>query len=299
MVGPLFAWFLFLAGAGAGAYIVAVVANVLGEHYEPLVKPGVFLGAPLVTVGLGLLMLNLGSPFRAYLALLRPQSSLISVGIDITTLFVLLGLLHIAASSSQQVKLSANVLRWLGGINALFALGTAIFTGLLLEVMQAVPFWNTPIIPLLFVVSALLTGMGAVLLVKGLRCWVIPKAEAEKEQVVESVHTLSRVDLPLIVMELIVLFLLLLVIVSSPSAAAASVAYLLSGGYAGAFWLGIVVVGLLVPMALEVWTLTRGQGLTVARLTDVSVVVGLCLLIGGIILRYAILAAGTNVSGTL
>ena len=73
----------------------------------------------------------------------------------------------------------------------------------------------------------------------------------------------------------------------------------MTGGYAVAFWLGIVVVGLLVPVTLEAWTLTRGQGLTVARLTDLSVVVGLCLLIGGIILRYAILAAGANVSGTL
>ena len=60
--GPLIAWYLFLAGVGAGAYIVAVVANVLGERYKPLVKPGIFLGAPLVAIGSGLLLLDLGAP---------------------------------------------------------------------------------------------------------------------------------------------------------------------------------------------------------------------------------------------
>jgi polysulfide reductase chain C len=299
VLGPLIAWFLFLTGMGAGAYIVAVVANVLGEPYKPLVKPGIFLAAPLVAIGVGLLMLNLGDPFRVYLAFLRPQSSIMSVGIIITTVFILLGLLHIAALMFQQMKLGQKGLCWLGGINAVFALGTAIFTGLLLAVMQAVPFWNTPIVPLLFVVSALSTGMGAVLVVEGLWCWIIPKTEAEKGRVVELVHALSRLDLPLIVTELLTLFFLVFLLVTSPSTAAESVRYLMSGGYAGAFWLGIVVVGLVIPVILEVWKLTRVKELPIVRLTDLSVVVGLCLLIGGIILRYAILAAGANVSGTL
>ena len=73
----------------------------------------------------------------------------------------------------------------------------------------------------------------------------------------------------------------------------------MTGGYAVAFWLGVVVIGLLVPVTIEAWTLTRGQGMSVARLLDVGVIVGLCLLIGGIVLRYAILAAGANVSITL
>jgi formate-dependent nitrite reductase membrane component NrfD len=237
---------------------------------------------------------------RAPLAFLRPQSSMISVGIWIITIFILLGLLHIAALLFKQVKLSEKALRWLGGINAVFAVGTAIYTGLLLGVVKAVPFWNTPMLPLLFLVSALSTGMGAVLLVVGVLRWVMPKqVEAEKEQVAESVHALSRVDMPLIVTELLVLFFFIFLMVASRSTAAESARYLVSGGYAVAFWLGIVVVGLLVPVTLEAWTLTRGQGLTFARLTNLSVVVGLCLLIGGIILRYAILAAGANVSVTL
>ena len=292
--GPLIAWYLFLAGVGAGTYLVAIAATYLGEQYKPLVKPGVFLGAPLVLIGSLLLLLDLGNPLRFWMGFLRPQSSMISVGILIITVFILLGLLHIAALLfPQRVKLSATALAWLGGINALFALGTAIYTGLLLGVVKAVPFWNTPMLPMLFLVSALSTGAGAVLLVLGLRRWIAPAAKEEAAQIAESEHWLSRVDIPLIVVELLVLFFLLFIMNGSQSVAAESARYLVVGGYAIAFWVGLVIVGLLAPVALEVWVLRGGKGLSVGALA------GLCLLIGGIVLRYAVLSAGASVAGTL
>ena len=292
--GPLIAWYLFLAGVGAGAYLVAIAASYLGEQYKPLVKPGVFLGAPLVLIGSLLLLLDLGNPLRFWMGFFRPQSSMISVGIIIITVFILLGLLHIAALLfPQRVKLSAKMLAWLGGVNTLFALATAIYTGLLLGVVKAVPFWNTPMLPMLFLVSALSTGAGAVLLVLGLRRWIAPAAKEDTAQVLESEHLLSRVDIPLIVVELLVLFFLLFIMAGGQSVAAESARYLVVGGFAIAFWVGLVLVGLVVPIALEVWALRGGKGLSVGALA------GLCLLIGGIVLRYAVLSAGASVATAL
>jgi polysulfide reductase chain C len=298
--GPLIAWYLFLAGAGAGAYLVGVVADYLGERYRPLVKPGIYLGAPLVAIGSVLLLFDLGAPLRAPLAFLRPHSSVMSVGIIIISVFIILGAIHIVAPLFPRLKTSQRALRWLGGINGLFALGTAIYTGLLLGVVKAVPFWNTPMLPLLFLVSALSTGMGAVVLVVGLRRWVVPAAvEGEGEQVTESVHALSRADIPLIVTELLALFFLLFTMAASGTVAAESARYVVAGAYAVAFWLGVVVVGLLVPVTLEAWSLTRKPGLSLARLSDLGVVSGFCLLVGGLILRYAVVAAGASVAMTL
>src|SRR5512142_1040074 len=139
--GPLIAWYLFLAGMGAGAYMVAWGASVLGTKYQPLVKPGVLLAAPLVAIGSGLLLLDLGNPLRFFLGFLRPQSSMISVGIFIITVFILLGLVHIVALLwPSRVKLSKKALAWLSGITAVFALATAIYTCLLIVVVKAVPF---------------------------------------------------------------------------------------------------------------------------------------------------------------
>jgi formate-dependent nitrite reductase membrane component NrfD len=58
------------------------------------------------------------------------------------------------ALGSFLVAFSERGLRWLGGIKALFALGMSVYTGLLPGVVKAVPFWNTPIVPPLFFVSA-------------------------------------------------------------------------------------------------------------------------------------------------
>ena len=298
--GPLVAWYLFLAGMGAGAYLVGVVADRLGERYRPLVKPGIFLGAPLVAIGSVLLLLELGRPLRFYLGFLRPGSSMMSVGIIIISVFIILGALHIAALLFPWLKIGGKALRWLGAIGGLFAFATAAYTGLLLAVVKAVPFWNTPMLPLLFLLSALSTGMGAVLIVVGLLRWVKPAAaEAEGENVKESVHALSRIDTPLIVTELLVLFFLLFIMIASGTLAAESARYIVAGGYAVAFWLGVVVIGLLVPVTLEAWALTRGKRLSLARLADLGVITGFCLLVGGLILRYAVVAAGANVSSLL
>ncbi len=290
--GPLIAWYLFLAGVGAGAYIVGWAATYLGERYKPLVKPGILLGAPLVAIGSGLLLLDLGNPLRFYYGFFRPQNSMMSVGIFIITVFILLGLWHVAALVVPRVKLSEKGLRWLGGITAVFALATAIYTGLLLGVVKAVPFWNTPMLPLLFLVSALSTGMGAILLVLGMRRWIAPPSATEREQVAESEHLLSKVDLPVVGVELLVLFFLLFIMGGAQSVAAESARYVVSGGFAVAFWIGVVIVGLVAPIVLEVWTLRR-KGMSLA------VVTGICLLIGGIVLRYAVLSAGANVSTTV
>ncbi len=298
--GPPIAWYLFLAGVGAGAYLVGVVADYLGERYRPLVKPGIYLGAPLVAIGSILLLFDLGSPLRFFLGFLQPQSSMLSVGIIIISVFIILGSIHIATLIFPKMNISQRTLRWLGGINGLFALGTAIYTGLLLGVVKAVPFWNMPLLPPLFLVSALSTGIGAVLLVVGLRRWVKPAAvEAEGDKVTESVHALGRIDTPIIVTELLMLFFLIFIMIASQTTGAESARYLVAGGYATAFWLGVVVIGLLLPFTLESWSMTRGRGMSLARLSDLGIVTGLCLLVGGLILRYAVVAAGANVSLTL
>lgn len=298
--GPLLAWYLFLAGAGAGAYLVSVVASYLGERYRPLVKPGIYLGAPLVAIGSLLLLLELGAPLRFWRGFLNPQSSMISIGIIIISVFIILAGIHLLFVLFPKVKVSQTLISWLSAIAGLFALGTAIYTGVLLGVVKAVPFWNTPMMPLLFLVSALSTGIGAVLLVIGLRRWVTPKAvEAEGEQVAESVHAISRIDVTLIVTELLVLFFLLFVMAASSQVAGESVRFLVAGGYATAFWLGVVVIGLLLPVAIEAWALRRGKGIGLSRLADLGVLAGLCLLVGGLILRFAVLAAGLNIHSTL
>jgi formate-dependent nitrite reductase membrane component NrfD len=77
--------------------------------------------------------------------------------------------------------------------------------------------------------------------------------------------------------------------------AAVSAQYLLAGGYAVAFWVGVVVIGIVAPLALLIWKAAQHGKVTVS----LGLLVAICLLIGGVVLRYAILAAGYSTASTL
>jgi len=77
--GWLIAWYLFLAGVGAGAYIVSVLADFLGFKSRLASKIGVALGAPLVLVGTILLFLDLGQPM-GFVYIFNNPSSMITIG---------------------------------------------------------------------------------------------------------------------------------------------------------------------------------------------------------------------------
>lgn len=297
--GPLIAWYLFLAGVGAGAYLVGFVAERAGERYSALARPGYILGAPLVAIGAALLLFHLGNPPQVWRAILRPYSSIMSLGLWILVVFLGFAGLHFGALLlPKAVKVSGRWMPWVKTLAAIFAVAVIIYTGLLLGVTKAIPFWNTPILPLLFLVSAISTGIGAVMLIVGGQQLLAPKARLAGA-ISEAVHSLSRVELPLIVTEVLVLFFLLFIMIAGSSTAAGSAHYLISGGYAVAFWLGLVVVGLLLPIILEALTLRRSPALAGAPRSAITVLTALCLLAGGLVLRYAILAAGATVAGTL
>ena len=201
-------------------------------------------------------------------------------------------------SGRKIFKFSARVLSWIKIIAAIFAVATIIYTGLLLGVIEAIPFWNTPMLVVLFLVSALSTGISAVVLIVGLQNLFARKSEATRS-ISEGVHGLSRIELPLIVTELLVLFLLLFIMIAGSRTAAASARHLVSGAYAVVFWLGLVVVGLLVPFTLEALSITRSAKITGKNLSVLAVISAICVLVGGLVLRYSVLAAGISVSGTL
>ncbi len=300
--GPLLAWDLFLGGAGAAAYLVGMIAEWLGGRYRLLAKPGIYAGPPMVAVGALLLLIELGQPLRFWRGFFNPTSSMMSLGIIIISIFIVLGFIHIAALLASRFfprwQLSERALRWLGSINALLGLGIMIYTGLLLGVVKAVPFWNTPMLPLLFLVSALVTGMATVMLIVGLQRWVMPKS-VKVEEVSESVQSLTPSIAVLAVLDLLVLFFLLFLMSNARVIAADSARYLVAGGYATAFWVGVVVVGLLAPLGLVLWVAAGRGKMALGRTVDISTLAAFCLLVGGLILRYAVVAAGANVSAHL
>lgn len=150
--------YLFLGGLGAGAYLTSFAAEKgwLGKN-SSLSRVGYFIAAPVVAFGTILLVFDLGQGLTKpwlLIRLLANFSSVMTWGVYILSGFIMVGLLK--GYFAFRKKSAPNILSWAG---AILALATGAYTGLLLSVIEAVPFWNSGLMPILFVTSALSTGL--------------------------------------------------------------------------------------------------------------------------------------------
>ncbi len=262
---------LFLAGMGAGAYAIGILASFGGPGWEAVTRTGVTLGFPLLLLATFFLMVDLGVKSRALRVFLNPGTSWIARGSLIITVFMTLSFVHLILMIwPGQMAVDDPLLRLIGGINLVFSILVMIYTGVLLGASRAIAFWNTAMLPLLFLVSAVSTGLMAVLL-------LTPSNPALVE--------LSRALLYLLIFQLIVLTFYIQASHRTDDSRA-STRLLLKGRLSKKFWFGLIVMGLLIPLVLVIGAVMQDGGLSIVR---IACVFGL---IGGFILRRLILAAG-------
>jgi protein NrfD len=132
--------------------------------------------------------------------------------------------------------------RPLAWVNLLLGVFLGIYTGILLSAFSARPFWNTGVLGPLFLVSGLSTA--AALAILGAR-------EAGEK------HLFTRIDVGLIVLELVLLALLLVNLATGNRVQLQALGHLLGGDFTAVFWLWLVTVGLLLPLLLEVLDLNK------------------------------------------
>ncbi len=286
--GFVFGWkviaYLFFAGVGGGAAAVGALFHVIHPEVESVTRAGLILGAPLVIVGCLLLFFDLGRPWAVFRALSRPNQAWIARGTIILTVFIIFQAIQFAGwvwpfRASMDDSSLFSLLNVLGGI---FGVLTVLYTGFLFDTTRSIPFWSTPILPLLFLVSGVSTGIFALmlLLVTGL-------------SVNEEIALLSQIDLYLILFEGLILFFYIHGM-HEVTAARASVRRLIKEDLSSIFWAGVVALGLLVPFLIEVFLADRVFAI---------VMTCLCGLIGGIFVRYVVVAgavkAPLNAEGVL
>jgi formate-dependent nitrite reductase membrane component NrfD len=185
----------------------------------------------------------------------------------------------------------------LGWINIVFGVVVGVYTGILLNTMVARPLWNTAVLPVLFLVSGLSAAAAALHLaakVFGRRPapdGVVAGALAALGQplgpqppAIQTADSLQRADLGLLAFELMLIFLLLVGLATSSASHAAAAGLLFSGSYAWLFWGGVVIAGIVVPLALQLLELSH-------RIRH-TVVPAVLVLAGGFALRWVLVNAG-------
>jgi protein NrfD len=144
-----------------------------------------------------------------------------------------------------------------------------IYTGILLSAFGARPLWNSSVLGLLFLVSGLSSAAAFVhLFARNL--W-------ERE-------LLAKSDNAFLTIELFVLGLFLLGLVTSTLPHQDAALLLLSGSFAPVFWVFVVGLGIVLPLFL--------QSLAVTHRIAHSAIPPILVMLGGLILRFVIVAAG-------
>ncbi len=284
--GWLIISYLFLAGAGSGAFLAAVACELLAPDWsKALARAGSLAAGPLVAVGTACLVLDLEAgfwePWRQ-VHLISNLHSMISWGVIILGLFIPVAFLYAAALTEMTFlgKFAKRFVTHLAILGSGLAAATATYTGVLIAVVNGVPFWNTPLMPVLFLASAISTGLAVAM---------IGAAIID----IKTIRTLSNFALGhviFIAVEILVLGLLVFMSLTRSVEAAASADMLISGALSPYFWILVVILGMLVPFALSIVEYYEYGAMPKYLVVGADLLV----LIGGMSLRAVIIFSATS-----
>ena len=282
--GPMIAWYLFLAGASAGAFLTSAFVEVKYPESVKMRVAGRIIAPIFLGIGLVMLMLDaeagLHNPLRFFWLIANP-GSVMTLGVYFICVFM-----PVALVSALLEVLKKPVPKWLTWVGIVFAFAVAAYTGFLLGVVKAFPLWNNAVLPILFVVSALSAGLAATSLV-GL---LVDRERFEQMWLLKKSHVI------LSAIEMVVLATMLVIVSAGSVEGAASVYSLVAGQYAPAFWGGIVLLGLVAPFIIEGYPVFITKRVETSMTSMVVSVIGEAgVLVGGFMLRLLVVLSALPV----
>lgn len=281
------AWYLFLAGAGGGAFFIGAAVDLVLRRWpssrlanvSPATDAGLFAGPVLVALSSIFLILDLGVPARALNVFTHPAASIIGFGSWAILLFCAFAAASLALGHFGNSRFSRFAECICHCLATVLSLCVVVYSGLFLSAAPAVPFLNTPWIPLLFVASAFATGAAVIALIGCFR--------AERSRIANALSHLVPFDIALIVVESCALVGFFASTSGLSGVSAHSAMELLTGSLSGTFWLGVAGLGIAIPLIIDTVSLKAlrpaaamaGAGATLA---------------GGLCLRFALLLASAR-----
>ncbi len=319
--------YLFVAGVSAGAFGISAFAYFFGEEkYEKITRLGAYIAPFPLIFGILCLIYDLERPHLFWKLLLTIQvNSVMSLGSWLLLIFSAMTFLHFYLWLPERYDLlhllnrlpgkweRFKIVRWLktGSFLAEFrrknltrnrglvagwgipvSIGVGIYTGVLLGALNARPFWNNPMLPFLFLLSAMKTGTAAICFAG---CFLNGSGKMTREEMESNKFMIHTIDFTLMVFSVIAVFLFILGLYVSPRSSVEAARLIMGGEFTYPFWVIAVGIGILLPMALETYELIphfiKRVGLRehkpwISGFTAASV------LLGGFVLRIVIVYAG-------
>jgi protein NrfD len=301
----IIAIYLFLAGMSAGAVMISIYLKRKVIEGDPasngILKAMAWLAPFGIISGLVILIFHLTKPLEFWkIMIYYNPTSVMSMGVILFQVYMIVLFIWIGVIFRHQVinfcegKLPGRLLDFVDGLlikmgkasNVIelflgfLAIVLAAYTGFLLSALKTYPMLNNPVLPILFLFSSLSSGAAACLMVG-----ILVFKESARSPSVIWVHGFER---PVVLFELFVLVTFFTGLIFSGGQNEVAAWNAISNGFwAQWFWVGVIFIGMLMPLTLN-WLTPSGirhRGTYVFVVTTLS-------LVGVLMLRTFILYAG-------
>ena len=282
-LGILIALYFYLTGLSAGSFIISTLAYGFGMiKFKPLGKIGVVLATGLLVVAPMILLFDLEQPLRFWhLILYLRITSPITWGTFLLSLYPVNCLVYGYFMFKGDMKRT----KIFGLIGIPLALLVHGYTGFILALGKARVLWNTAIMPPIFLVSAMVSGLAMMILVVVIKDYIIQR---KKDPNRELIYALGKFLVASIVLDLLLIGIDLTVLLTSHTEAYEAAMLLLNGDFSLPF-LGVeVFLGGIVPLFFFLSPFTRRW---IPGLAFASVLV----MIGILAMRYIMVVGGLSI----
>lgn len=246
--GSLIALYIFFTGLSAGSFFLSTLSYGFGmKPYRALSRPAIVTATAMLLVAPLCLLVHVGQPLRFWhLFLFLNLSSPITWGSFLLTSYPLFCLLYMYCIFTEKERAA----RITGLVGIPFAVSVHAYTGFILSFCASRPMWNSSMIPLLFLVSAVVSGTALMILVYAGWCkWKGEEISSESENG-RLLRSLGGILGWILVVDLLLTGIEILVASVSGEESRWAVKELISGELAFHF-LGLeIVLGKLVPLPI-------------------------------------------------
>ncbi|MCX6135570.1 MAG: polysulfide reductase NrfD [Ignavibacteriales bacterium] len=286
----IWAWqipvYLFIGGLVAGIMIISGYFALKGQYKKNMFTSFYLPHISLVLLSLGMFSLFLDLEHKLYVwrlyttfKIMSPMSWGAWILILVYPALWLNTLIRIPDAYKNIIpvfdRLSARInqhpflIKSIGTLNMLLGTLLGMYTGVLLSSIAARPLWNSSMLWMVFLVSGLSAASAFVHLV----------ARDPEERLL-----LAKADNGFLTLELFVIGGFVSGLLSSTGVHSEAVLLILVGPYAPAFWVGVIGLGIIIPLIIQMLAVN-------ARVKHTSAA-PIMVLFGGLLLRFVIVYAG-------
>lgn len=297
--GILISTYVFFVVSSTGLCLVSSMGHVFGiENFEVIGKRSIILAILTLLCGFGVIAMELGHPFRMMIYnVISPnfESAIWWMGTlyGVYLVFIIIEFFFLM-KHDHKWAFYAGLGGFLAGIAAHSNLG-AVF-GLL----EARPFWHGPYLPIYFILSALISGSALIIIIFNI-AYKSPSNMPDK--VTKALKSISKIFGFLL--GILIFFEIWKVITSiygAPPEKFETVQTLLSGQLGVNFWFFEIILGMLIPFGIILFT--KGRSIKASLVAAISAVIGIFymrydLVIAGQLVPMREAAPGAKVEGAL